>query len=312
MFTDCPSCERLFRIRAAQLKAADGWVKCGYCAETFYALERLHDAPVKKHPPELLPEEAVTEPAAQGLQSRQPDHVPAEQEEAEDKSVIRDLVQPPPEDTGGEQADVSDQQIPAAAETTAVQQGLADDITAEIAENREILDELPPVLASDVDETARSYSRLLWSGLIVILLLIALAQVAWFNRDRLLREYPQLVPWAEKFCERLQCNLIRFRDLSAINLVNRDVRAHPRYRNAVLVSATIVNNAEFVQSFPEIELVIYDTNGRVISHGRFTAAEYLEPGINPAAGMPPGAPLHLLMELAGTVQEAVGFEIRLH
>ena len=293
MFTDCPSCERLFRIRAAQLKAADGWVKCGYCAETFYALERLHDAPVTTPMPELPPEDAATKPA-------------------EDKSVIQELVQPSPEDTGEEQADVSDQQIPASAETTAVQQGLADNVAAEIAENREILDELPPVLASDVDETARSYSRLFWSGLVVILLMIALAQVAWFNRDRLLREYPQLTPWAEKFCERLQCDLIRFRDLSAINLVNRDVRTHPRYRNAVLVSATIVNNAEFVQSFPEIELVIYGTNRRVISRGRFTAAEYLEPGINPAAGMLSGMPVHLLLELAGAAQEAVGFEIRLH
>lgn len=293
MFTDCPFCERLLRIRAAQLKAADGWVKCGYCAETFYALERLHDAPVRTPPPELPTEDAATKPA-------------------EDKSVIQELVQPSSEDTGEEQPDISDQQIPASDETTAVQQGPADNVTAGIAEDREILDELPPVLDSDVDETVRSHSRFIWSGLLVILLTIALAQVAWFNRDWLLREYPQLTPWAEKFCERLRCDLIRFRDLSAINLVNRDVRAHPRYRNAVLVSATIVNNAEFVQSFPEIELVIYDTNARVISRGRFTAAEYLEPGINPAAGMPPGLPLHLLMELAGTAQEAVGFEIRFH
>ena len=269
MFTDCPSCERLLRIRAAQLKAADGWVKCGYCAETFYALERLHDAPVKTPRPDLLPEEAAAK-------------LPA--------------------------ADIETEQV----EETVARQDSNNDVAVETATESELPDDLPPILESEADETARSYSRLFWPGLMVILLMIALAQVAWFNRDWLLREYPQLTPWAEKFCERLQCDLFRFRDLSAINLVNRDVRAHPRYRNAVLVSATIVNNAELAQSFPEIELVIYDTNARVISHGRFTAAEYLEPGINPAAGMPPGAPVHLVMELAGAVKEAAGFEFRLH
>ena len=301
MFTDCPSCERLFRIRAAQLKAADGWVRCGYCAETFYALDRLYDAPLKTPGPELPPESA-----APGLPASGAEPEPGEEQAARQQEL------PTTEDTGAEQPAVPERQIHGQDETTAGRQDAADNTTAEVAAGRAAADELPPVLASDDDGTARSYSRVIWSGLAVILLLVTLAQLAWFNRDWLLREYPQLTPWAEKFCERLHCNLIRFRDISAIGLVSRDVRSHPRYRNAVLVSATIVNYARYVQPYPGIELVIYDTTGQVVSRGSFTADEYLEPGSSPAAGMLPGVPVHLDLELAGTVPQAAGFEFRFH
>ena len=301
MFTDCPSCERLFRIRAAHLKAADGWVRCGYCAETFYALDRLHDAPLKTPGPERPPGKAAPGLPASGAE-------PA----ADAEQAARQQEPSTPEDTGQEQPAVPERQIHGQDKVTAGPQDAADDTAAEVAEGRAATDELPPVLAGDDDGTARSYSRFIWSGLIVALLLFALAQLAWFNRDWLLREYPQLTPWAEKFCERLQCDLIRFRDVSAIGLVSRDVRSHPRYRNAVLVSATLVNHAGYAQPYPGIELVIYDTSGQVISRGRFSADEYLEPGSSPAAGMPPGVPVHLDLELAGTLPQAAGFEFRFH
>ena len=322
MFTDCPSCERLFRIRAAQLKAADGWVRCGYCAEAFFALERLYDVPVKKPAADIAPGVAAAIPAVTGAEPvhaetevpavQQPEQ-PAEQGgEAIDITEAVEQEQPLPEYSGEDWPADPGQHIPEPVEATAVHQDSAGSVTAEITEDPGSEDELPPVLESEVDNTGRSYSRFIRSGLITILLLIALAQFAWFNRDWLLREHPQLAPWAEKLCERLQCDLIRFRDLSAIRLLDRDVRMHPRYRNAVLVSATMVNHAEFIQPYPEIELVIYGTNGRVISHGSFTAVEYLAPDISLTAGMVPGVPAHAELELAGAAQEAVSFEFRFH
>ena len=279
MFTDCPSCERLFRIRAAQLQAADGWVRCGYCAETFYALERLHDAPVKQAPPALSDTERMDTPA-------QP-------------------IQPPDDVTVGQQDE-------AQAEAAAAQQEATEAETADAGQDRELLAELPPVLDHEAEKTTASSSRFIWAGLIIILSMIALAQVAWFNRDRLLREYPALTPWAERLCERLQCDVIRFRDLSAIKLLNREVRTHPRFRDALLVRATMVNNAEYIQPYPQIELVIYATNGQVISQGRFKPADYLGPAANPAAGMAPSAPIHFVLELAGAAQQAVSFEFQFH
>lgn len=44
MFTICPSCLRHFRLRAEQLAAAAGKVRCGYCQVVFNALEHLRDS----------------------------------------------------------------------------------------------------------------------------------------------------------------------------------------------------------------------------------------------------------------------------
>ena len=297
MFTDCPSCERLFRIRAAQLKAADGWVRCGYCAETFYALARLYDAPVKEPPAQPQPEEAAQKPPTADVDVEQaetlpvsigqPDVVPVEQEdEAEAVAALTQPDQTRSEDIDQEQAVVT--------------------------EESELPSDLPPILENEAEETTRSSSRYIWAGLIILLLLMALMQGAWFNRDRLLQEYPRLTPWVEKLCERLQCDLIRFRDLSAIKLLHREVRLHPRYRDALQVSATIVNQAESVQPYPDIELAVFATNGRLISHGRFSPAEYLNAGMNHAAGMPPEVPVHFVLELAGAAQESESFQFRFH
>lgn len=322
MFTECPSCERLFRIRAAQLKAAEGWVRCGYCAETFFALERLYDAPVKKPAPEITQGAAAAIPGVAGAEAadaetpgpglQQPGQSAEHGVGAADLPVTGQQEQPPAEDTGAEGPAGPDRHIPVPEEAAAIQQDPAGDATGEFTEEPGPEDEMPLVLESEDDNNARPYSRFIRSGLITILLLFALAQLAWFNRDRLLREYPQLAPWAEKLCERLQCDLIRFRDLSAIRLLDRDVRLHPRYRNSLLVNATMANHAGFIQPYPEIELIIYGAGGRIISHGRFAAVEYLEPGISLAAGMAPGAPVHVELELAGAAQEAVGFEFRFH
>ena len=275
MFTDCPSCERLFRIRAAQLSAAEGWVRCGHCAEMFYALERLYDAPVRKPPAQPQTGDAAQEAPAAGAGAAQTDAPPAGTPE-----------------TGF---------VPAGQEEEAESE------TAAATEARAAPAKLPPVLENGPGEAARTSSRHTWVALAVILLLVALAQGAWFNRDWLLRAYPQLTPWAEKLCERLQCDIIRYRDVSAIKLLNQEVRLHPRYQDAFLASATIVNHAGFIQRYPDIELLVYDKNGQVISHGRYSPAEYLNADISPGAGMPVGAPVHFALELAGAAYQAASF-----
>ena len=307
MFTDCPSCESQFRIRAAQLGAADGWVRCGSCGETFYALERLYDTPVKQAPILRQSDEVAAEPPAQSIgpvQAEAAEPAPAETEQYQ--PVAEEAV---PEDIEPEQPAETDQQ-PDKVSTPG--QETAGTETTDTDGNREALPDLPPVLADDKEKKTGSPARVIWGSLVFVLSLIAVLQLAWFNRDGLLRAYPALVPWVEQICESLQCEPVRFRDISAIELLDRQVTQHPRYRNALLASATMVNNAEFIQPFPDIELLIFSTGGQVISRGRFESAEYLGPGVNPSSGMPPGIPVHFGLELTGTAREAVSFRFRFH
>ncbi|MGD8587759.1 MAG: DUF3426 domain-containing protein [Chromatiales bacterium] len=45
MFTQCPHCQTLFRIRSEQLKIAAGRVRCSQCHQTFNALDSLQESP---------------------------------------------------------------------------------------------------------------------------------------------------------------------------------------------------------------------------------------------------------------------------
>ncbi len=341
MFTDCPYCERQFRIRAAQLGAADGWVRCGNCGETFYALERLSDTPPKRLPTLGQTDEAAAEPPAVSIEAEPEEAVePAPAEPEQEETVEPALAEPEqektaepvqsepelyqpigaeavPEEATPEEATPEDIEPEQPVETVlqpdeplTPEQETAGTETTDTDENREALPDLPPVLAGDPEKKAVSPARLIWGSLVFVLSLIAVAQLAWFNRDGLLRAYPALVPWVEQVCESLQCDPIRFRDVSAIELLNRQVTQHPRYRNALLASATMVNNAKSIQPFPDIVLLIFSTHGQVISRGRFKPEEYLGSGVNPSGGMSPGVPVHFGLELSGTSQEAVSFRFR--
>lgn len=41
--TACPSCSTVFRVVQDQLKASEGWVRCGHCHKVFNAVEHLFD-----------------------------------------------------------------------------------------------------------------------------------------------------------------------------------------------------------------------------------------------------------------------------
>ena len=43
MYSQCPECDALYVLRAAELSAAGGMLRCGRCGVVFDALERLRD-----------------------------------------------------------------------------------------------------------------------------------------------------------------------------------------------------------------------------------------------------------------------------
>jgi hypothetical protein len=88
------------------------------------------------------------------------------------------------------------------------------------------------------------------------------------------------------------------------------VREHPQYADALLVNATVVNEAAYAQPFPVVELTLFDQGGSVIGVRRFDPDEYLDSSIPIDAGMKPGQPVYIVLELAGVGSRAVSFEFK--
>ena len=303
MFTDCPSCNRQFRIHAVQLSAANGQVKCGYCGMQFNALERLHDAP--------LPVETIIEPPVPDQESGIADpefDIPEPETDpinSEEPDYEQDPGTPPAADDAIEDIDSSPDLQPAQEEKTHDFQEL-DYQEGYIVDS----DEIPEMLIEEDKPGSGKAGRIIWSLGSVFVLLIGITQLAWFQRDEVLSRYPELMPWAQKICERFNCDVIRFRDVSAIKLLNRDVMEHPRYEHALLVNATMSNQSRLRQPFPDIQLSLYDTEGIVIAHRIFKPEEYLDDSINITQGMAPNVPVHFVLEVTGPTEGAVSFEFK--
>jgi predicted Zn finger-like uncharacterized protein len=148
----------------------------------------------------------------------------------------------------------------------------------------------------------------LLSGLAVGLLVLLLGlQWVYFNRGALAAD-AGMRPALERFCSILQCNLPLRTDLAQLEIIDRDVRKHPQEDAALLINASIANRAGFTQPYPVFEISFSDTTGKAVAMRRFLPAEYLDAGSETAAGMAPGVPVHIVLEIQDPGDQAVSFQ----
>jgi predicted Zn finger-like uncharacterized protein len=143
----------------------------------------------------------------------------------------------------------------------------------------------------------------------VALALLLAAQFAWAERGRLLA-YPQLHAFAQSACERLGCSLPAVDDRGRIALMARDVRPHPSVQHALIISATLANQAQFAQSYPVVEITLSDVDQRRIAMRRFQPDEYLGDTTAIRRGFDAGATTTFSLEVEDPGRDAVAFEFR--
>lgn len=140
-----------------------------------------------------------------------------------------------------------------------------------------------------------------WSAGVLGLLALLVAQYAYFMRADL-AQYAALRPGLERLCAVVgsfaPCDIPLRRDLTQIQLLNRDLRAHPSVPDALLMSVTLINQAPFAQPYPNLQLTLADTTGTVVAKRRFQPKEYLDPGTDLKRGMAPRAPVPVTLEVA--------------
>jgi len=286
MFTSCPSCQKQFRVQASQLSIADGQVKCGVCGHEFSALSRLSDVPLTL---DQMNYEFDYEPE----ENQEAEAEPEEEPEFEIFEQIKSEA-------------VHEKEV--VSEESRTEEASSDEAGLQSEFPDEILGEIPDELREKSPAKRSLLATMCWGFGALLLLIIVVAQLAWFNRDELLLRYPQLDPVARKICDRLQCEILRYKDISSIKLLNRDVRNHPLYEGSLLVNATMANKSETIQPFPLIQLALFNPDGEVIAYREFKPDEYLDDSINISAGMMPESPIHFVLEVGGPTEGAVSFE----
>ena len=159
----------------------------------------------------------------------------------------------------------------------------------------------------DTSDDALGERRWPWVTVCLALTLLLGAQVAWAQRNTLLSD-PVTGPWLRQACSMLGCHLPLVRSVRQLQLVARDVEAHPQIKGALMISATFRNNAPFAQPYPVISLVLSDPQGHRVAMRRLRPSEYLDDSESLRAGMAPGATTAVVLEVEDPGRKAVAFE----
>ena len=280
MFTHCPNCEAVFQVDAVILSKANGQVRCGRCAAVFFALEYLHDTA----------EEALAARTSMGGSTGL-----AGQPEAREAVGVEEGAAEAgefPEAEAASEGEEAQEEKPEQAE----------------AEGMQPAESLAAGLLAEEAKAAGQGGRMLGWAAIIALLLVLAAQVVYYERFALAGN-PLWRPAMETFCNVLGCSLPLKPDLGRIVMIDRSVREHPQVDGALLVSATIVNRAPFAQPYPFVGLRLADVSGNLQAGRWFRPEEYLPGGKVPEGGMPPGEPVHLVLEILdpGTGAETLSY-----
>lgn len=157
----------------------------------------------------------------------------------------------------------------------------------------------------------RARSRRTWPWLVgsVLLLLTLAGEVAWADHSRWIND-ARVRAWLEPACARLHCRLPLRHDAATLQLLSRDIRPHPSVPGALIISATLRNDAAFAQSFPTVEIALSDLDEKRVAMRRFRPREYLSDTRAISTGLAPGASTLLVFEVADPGRDAVAFEFK--
>jgi len=164
---------------------------------------------------------------------------------------------------------------PSAGQSTATKEtndveSLAQDDTTEIESDA------PPTIA--IWETAKptpAYS--VPFGFLSFVFVVIFSVQFLYIESAMLTQNVHLQPIFKKLNSAFSLHIPSYKNIEEIQVIERQMTAHPALTNSLSLQLTIKNTALAEQHFPVINLLLTSTAGEQIAHGRFTKYDYLQP-----------------------------------
>lgn len=342
MYTECPHCHAIFRVTQKILKAANGKVRCGECKAIFQAVKppgsgatqapeptpsgvsvTADTAPDTAAAAQTVDDQAVNDedsakPAlsdnieAEAPAEEQPPEVKLNSEKATsgyDADDIRTALKQKQPDAISSQNSFHHEADPQPSDAQAVATDNPDYPDESLASStKDLTSALPGYMPVTAPVEVSSRRSSIWLKLLALLLALLLgAQYLIWNRNTL-SSNPTLKPLLEKLCLVAGCQVDGRRDLERLHLKSHGVYSHPTVADALMIKGEIINQAEFSQPFPIIEVSFSDLRGKSVALRRFGPSEYLDPQQQNPETMPSNQAINILLEVADPGKHALAFE----
>ena len=343
--TTCPQCASVFRLGADQLDAAQGWVQCSVCGAAFDARPSLLmedgsplPAVVEPAPPESPPSPEPAPPAGQEAievaSAETPEATPGEetpeamatdvtprgiaQREASfdlDSIILIDPDLPPMSDDYGPLPEIP--ATPSAGQSTlppvypaafAPKPAAAAAPIARVEYAQAQYSRAQPGSAR-IPSAPRRSMPWAWGAASALLVVVLLAQAAYYLRDTLVSRLPQTRPAFEQACAVLGCTLSLPKNLALLQIVGSDLQTEASGR--LKLSLTLGNRADHAQAWPVLVLTLTDQRNRPLARRSFAPSEYLGDARRIAAGIPPRSEQALSLPLTVHELTPMGFDLQL-
>ncbi len=202
-----------------------------------------------------------------------------------------------------------------------------DDLTSEISEQAEAI-----VLDSDADDiVSRALSKdsqdsyfnadnkkfkstsaaVAWlMGLFsVTLLLAAIAQSIYFYRTELAIYYPKTKIYLVQACEKIGCRIDLPKKIDLIVIDDSDMQEDANYLGLIHLSSTLINQANFNQAYPNIELTLTDIDDIPKLRRIFKPNEYLPSTTDISKGLEAGEEIKVKLAITAQGTAVAGYRV---
>ncbi|PKO25495.1 MAG: hypothetical protein CVU35_03775 [Betaproteobacteria bacterium HGW-Betaproteobacteria-8] len=316
LVTSCPQCDAAFYVTPEQLAAHRGEVRCGKCEHVFNALDRLAEvedeeiveaiAPIAPAEPEYIPEESSTplpeEPSvADDIEiiaehdepdfAEEPEFQVAPSEEDEPASDDFGTPEPTPPESATPVFNITDFSVPASASI------LSPTMMDDAAKNK-------------IGRSKKSgFVKFLIFLFIVVLIALILAQAVYYLRSDIAARWPQTRPYLEQACELVQCKVELPKNANLIAIDDSDLQEDVDRQGLIHLYSTLINNAEFSQAYPLLELTLTDTNDKPLLRRTFKPEEYLAAGADIKRGFSAKEEISIKLSLLVSEETVSGYRL---
>jgi predicted Zn finger-like uncharacterized protein len=299
MFTQCPKCALTLAVTAADLRVAQGYVRCGRCANVFNALHGLSDERKESATAfEFDPHTAKIEEV----------FVAPPISDSDPTGTFETIVM-----EGGQLENDTDRELTAeldslAEKIAAKNRAAAQRLDTQVAQEQSLAATTVPESNGPPPHRPRAKFDWAWyAGSFFLVLWLAVQVMHYFREDLAL--HPQLNPALTKIYSTLGINLRPDWDLTAYEIKQLGAFSDVHANNRLIVRASIKNNAIHSQPLPILRVAVQDRFGNPVAQRDVIPALYLPQAQRAPAPLGQGERVDVEMRFVDPGKDAVGFEI---